>query len=36
MGSIGFIELHRARESFEVGRKSVEAVSHELARCLSS
>ncbi len=33
---IGFIEFHRAKEAFEAGRKSVDAVSGELARCLQA
>jgi NTE family protein len=36
MAGIGFLEFHRAKESFEAGRKGVEAVSEDLARCLSS
>lgn len=35
-GDIGFLEFHRAKESFAAGRKSVDAVSDELARCLPS
>jgi NTE family protein len=35
-GTIGFLEFHRAKEAFAAGRRSVEALGDELARCLQA